>query len=410
MKITVIQPTAKSFLKKLKVGAYARVSTDSSEQEDSLENQKAYFKDYIQSNPEWEFVGVYADQGISGYKESRPRFQEMIQDARDGKIDLIVVKSVSRFARNTETVLKFSRELKSIGVGIFFQLQNINTLTCAGELMLTILAAFAQAESEDASENTKLTVRRKFEKGIPVSGIERTYGYCSLEDGTIAVNEEEARTVRFMFDLAARGVWQSKIRQALNDRGIPAPESDTWDDRAVSRILHNVSYKGDLVLQKTWLDTQRKRHKNEGQASQWYITEDHPAIIDPEQWDAVQEILAERSEAYSKKPQPKPHSSNSHSSFPLSGKLYCPRCGSHLIHKWSNGGKSEYWACRKNLKEGSAACRGIWLPAAVANSWGKVEEDLTVLTGKDENGMAFFTAYPKVEFEQSEDCLYLKEA
>lgn len=151
MKIKVIKPKKQLQAEKKKVCAYVRVSTDSLEQEDSLDNQAAYFRDFIQSNPEWEFVGIYSDQGISGFKESRPEFQRMIADAKDGKIDLIVVKSVSRFARNTETVLKFSRELKSIGVGIFFQLQNINTLSGAGELMLTILAAFAQAESEGAS-------------------------------------------------------------------------------------------------------------------------------------------------------------------------------------------------------------------------------------------------------------------
>ena len=162
MRIKVIKPTVATENKRLKVCAYVRVSTDSLEQEDSLDNQIAYFQDYIRSNPAWEYVGIYADQGISGFKENRPQFQKMIADARAGKIDLIVVKSVSRFARNTETVLKFSRELKSIGVGIFFELQNINTLSGAGELMLTIIAAFAQAESQGASDNANLTYKRKF--------------------------------------------------------------------------------------------------------------------------------------------------------------------------------------------------------------------------------------------------------
>ena len=160
MKIKVIKPKTETELKRKRVCAYVRVSTDSLEQEDSLDNQSAYFADYIRSNPAWEFAGIYADQGISGFKENRPQFQKMIADARAGKIDLIIVKSVSRFARNTETVLKFSRELKSIGVGIFFELQNINTLSGPGELMLTIIAAFAQAESQGASDNANLTYRQ----------------------------------------------------------------------------------------------------------------------------------------------------------------------------------------------------------------------------------------------------------
>ena len=153
MQIQVISPTKATTRKKLRVCAYVRVSTDSMEQEDSLENQKTYYNSYISKNPQWKMVGIYADRGISGFKENRPQFLKMIDDARSGKIDLIVVKSVSRFARNTETVLKFSRELKSIGVGIFFELQNINTLSGSGELMLTFIASFAQAESEGASAN-----------------------------------------------------------------------------------------------------------------------------------------------------------------------------------------------------------------------------------------------------------------
>ena len=213
MRIKVIKPTVAAENKRLKVCAYVRVSTDSLEQEDSLDNQTAYFKDYIQSNPAWEFVGIYADQGISGFKENRPQFQRMIADARAGKIELIVVKSVSRFARNTETVLKFSRELKSIGVGIFFELQNINTLSGAGELMLTIIAAFAQAESQGASDNANLTYKRKFEAGIPAQDLNRTFGFDTDEGGNTYIIEEQADTIRLIFDLAQQGVWPSKIKQ-----------------------------------------------------------------------------------------------------------------------------------------------------------------------------------------------------
>lgn len=399
MRIKVIKPTKAVHQQKKKVCAYVRVSTDSLQQEDSLENQTTYFKGFITANPEWEFVGIYSDQGISGYKENRPGFQKMIEDARAGNIDLIVVKSVSRFARNTETVLKFSRELKSIGVGIFFQLQNINTLSGAGELMLTVLAAFAQAESEGASDNAKMTYKRKFESGIPAHGLECTFGYKASAQGDIVVDEEKAAVVRQIFDLAEQGIWPSKIKQYLNKNGVPGCAGGDWDDTAVFRVLHNVSYKGDAILQKTYTDSRRKRHKNEGQVDQWYIAENHQPIVPPDQWDKVQEILQKRSEHLQTPAPPKPDKPrSSRNTYPLSNLIYCPICGEKLIHKWGKG-KNEYWACKTNLKVGKDACKGIWLPAEVANSWGEITEPIVVVQYEDEYGMRRFTAYPKDEYD-----------
>lgn len=400
MRIKVIKPTKAVHQQKKKVCAYVRVSTDSLQQEDSLENQTTYFKGFITANPEWEFVGIYSDQGISGYKENRPGFQKMIEDARAGNIDLIVVKSISRFARNTETVLKFTRELKSIGVGIFFELQNINTLSGAGELMLTILAAFAQAESEGASDNAKMTYKRKFESGIPARGLECTFGYKANAQGDIVVDEEKAAVVRQIFDLAEQGIWPSKIKQYLNKNGVPGCAGGDWDDTAVFRVLHNVSYKGDAILQKTYTDSRRKRHKNKGQVDQWYIAENHQPIVPPEQWDKVQEILQKRSEHLQKPARPKtdkPRSSRN--TYPLSNMMYCPHCGAKLIHNWSNKGRQEYWVCRTNNKVSKDACKGVWLPAEVANSWGEITEPIVVVQYEDEYGMRRFTAYPKDEYD-----------
>ena len=395
MRIKVIKPTKAVQQQKKKVCAYVRVSTDSLQQEDSLENQTTYFKGFITANPEWEFVGIYSDQGISGYKENRPGFQKMIEDARAGNIDLIVVKSVSRFARNTETVLKFSRELKSIGVGIFFQLQNINTLSGAGELMLTVLAAFAQAESEGASDNAKMTYKRKFESGIPAH-----FGYKANAQGDIVVDEEKAAVVRQIFDLAEQGIWPSKIKQYLNKNGVPGCAGGDWDDTAVFRVLHNVSYKGDAILQKTYTDSRRKRHKNEGQVDQWYIAENHQPIVPPDQWDKVQEILQKRSEHLQTPALPKtdkPRSSRN--TYPLSNMMYCPHCGAKLIHNWSNKGRQQYWVCWTNNKVSKDACRGVWLPAEVANSWGEITEPIVVVQYEDEYGMRRLTAYPKDEYD-----------
>ena len=399
MRIKVIKPTKAVHQQKKKVCAYVRVSTDSLQQEDSLENQTTYFKGFITANPEWEFVGIYSDQGISGYKENRPGFQKMIEDARAGNIDLIVVKSISRFARNTETVLKFTRELKSIGVGIFFEIQNINTLSGAGELMLTILAAFAQAESEGASANAKMTYKRKFESGIPAHGLESTFGYKANAQGDIVVDEEKAAVVRQMFDLAEQGIWPSKIKQYLNKNGVPGCAGGDWDDTAVFRVLHNVSYKGDLILQKTYRDSRRKQRKNEGQVDQWYIAENHQPIVPPKQWDKVQEILRKRSEHLQKPAPPKPDKPrSSRNTYPLSNLIYCPICGEKLIHKWGKG-KNEYWACKTNLKVGKDACKGVWLPAEVANDWGEITEPIVAVQYEDEYGMRRFTAYPKDEYD-----------
>lgn len=399
MRIKVIKPTKAVHQQKKKVCAYVRVSTDSLQQEDSLENQTTYFKGFITANPEWEFVDIYSDQGISGYKENRPGFQKMIEDARAGNIDLIVVKSISRFARNTETVLKFTRELKSIGVGIFFEIQNINTLSGAGELMLTILAAFAQAESEGASANAKMTYKRKFESGIPAHGLESTFGYKANAQGDVVVDEEKAAVVRQMFDLAEQGIWPSKIKQYLNKNGVPGCAGGDWDDTAVFRVLHNVSYKGDLILQKTYRDSRRKQRKNEGQVDQWYIAENHQPIVPPKQWDKVQEILRKRSEHLQKPAPPKPDKPrSSRNTYPLSNLIYCPICGEKLIHKWGKG-KNEYWACKTNLKVGKDACKGIWLPAEVANDWGEITEPIVAVQYEDEYGMRRFTAYPKDEYD-----------
>ena len=399
MRIKVIKPTKAVQQQKKKVCAYVRVSTDSLQQEDSLENQTTYFKGFITANPEWEFVGIYSDQGISGYKENRPGFQKMIEDARSGNIDLIVVKSISRFARNTETVLKFTRELKSIGVGILFELQNINTLSGAGELMLTILAAFAQAESEGASANAKMTYKRKFESGIPARGLECTFGYKANAQGDIVIDEEKATVVRQIFDLAEQGIWPSKIKQYLNKNGVPGCAGGDWDDTAVFRVLHNVSYKGDLILQKTYRDSRRKQRKNEGQVDQWYIAENHQPIVPPDQWDKVQEILQKRSEHLQTPAPPKPDKPrSSQNTYPLSNLIYCPICGEKLLHKWGKG-RNEYWACKTNLKVGKDACKGIWLPAEVANGWGEITEPIVAVQYEDEYGMRRFTAYPKDEYD-----------
>lgn len=409
MRIRIVPRKNSQSTQKLRVCAYARVSTDSEEQEDSLENQTAYYRQHINDNPAWEFAGVYSDEGITGFKENRPGFQQMLQDARRGKFDMILVKSISRFARNTYTLLDATRELKALGISVFFELQNIDTLSASGELMLTIKGAFAQAESESASEGAKLMIRHKFSRQIRTAASERTYGFYADQDGNLCVKSEEAQVVRLMFDLAAKGVWASKIKAYLNKNNIPAPKGGQWDDSGIARVLRNEMYKGDLVLQKTVKDSRRISHPNRGEQDQWYIKHNHEAIVPPELWDEVQAVLAQRREHLDTPlppPPAEPRSSRAH--YPLTGKMFCPRCGALLIHKWSNG-RREYWACKTNVKVSAAACKGIWLPAEVTKAWGDFDEPVTVIPYEDEFGMQRFTALPKDEYEAFSECQYGKD-
>ena len=385
---------------KKRVCAYVRVSTDSLEQEDSLENQIAYFKRYIKSDPEWEFAGIYADQGITGYSERRPEFQRMLKDARDGKIDLIVVKSVSRFARNTETVLKVSREMKAIGVGIFFQLQKINTLTQAGELMLTILAAFAQAESESNSANIRMTIQNKFKRGEPAFNLAGQFGFIEDENGEIAINEDEAKTIRLMYELSEKEIWSSKIAGYLNKHGMLTRKGYKWTGGAVTRTLRNEAYKGDRILQKTYRDGHRNSKRNMGERDKWYLTDTHPAIVSREQWDAVQKVLDKRTELYTNKKPVEKKKHHPHSRYPLSGKLYCAYCGCLLYHKWDNDQSFEYWMCSTRLKWSPESCPGTYVHARFLKGWEGIDEKLVVTQYKDEYGMDRVEAYPKAEWEQ----------
>ena len=206
--------------RKLKVCAYCRVSTDADEQENSLENQIRHYEEAITSNPDYEYAGVYSDFAISGFKEKRPGLQKMLADAQKGKIDLILTKSVSRFARNTSIVLEATRKLKELNVGVFFELQNINTLSGEGELMLTILAAFAQAESESGSVGAKMVYQRKYEAGIPVQYLERSFGFKKDERGVYIADEEEAVWVRKIYEMAADGYTPASIKRYLNENGV----------------------------------------------------------------------------------------------------------------------------------------------------------------------------------------------
>ena len=396
MRMKVIKPRKEKTHRCLRVCAYVRVSSDSEELENSMENQKRFFEDYIRSNPEWELVDVYCDQGISGFCSNREQFQRMLRDAREGKIDLVLVKSVSRFARNTETMLEATRELKKLGIGVQFVLQNINTLTASGELMLTVYGAFAQAESQTSREMMKTAIHRKFEKGEPLGATYGTFGYRRGRDGELEIVEEQASTVRLIFDLATKGVWPTKIRDYMNTRQIAAPEGGKWNRTGVERVLRNPTYRGDLLLQKWFIDERRKKHLNRGELDQYLIEGNHPAVVSAENWEKAQAMLEMRSKQAKPQKRTTQEIRSSHSRYPLSGLLYCPRCGDKLIHK--SGKSGQYWACRMNLKVSAAACKGIWLPEAETEGW-NIHEPVVPVKYWDEYGMVHFTAYPLSEYE-----------
>lgn len=385
----------------LRVCAYVRVSTDSLEQEESLENQTRFFTDYISEHEGWTLTQIYADQGISGYVEARDGFQAMMRDARNHAFDLVLVKSVSRFARNTETTLKATRELKRMGIGVYFCLQDTNTLNASGELMLTIRAAFAQAESEVGSDTMKMVYRRKFEKGIPSYKTFRTYGYREGADHQLVINEEQAQWVRFIFDKVAQGVWVSRITRYLNGHNVPTMENGKWADSTIVRMLRNVTYKGDLLLQKTYKDGRHVSRTNHGEADQWYIRGNHPAIVSPELWEQAQETMRQRTAQLNRKLTKPDLPRSSLVRYPLTGLLHCPYCGAKLTHMWGNQ-RREYWVCRTNVKVSASACKGIYVPAAITDGW-NIHEPVVVVKYEDETGMTQFTAYPVEEYNAVEE-------
>ncbi len=284
---------------KRKVAAYARVSTDEDEQLNSYENQINYYTRYIQSKPEWEFVGLYSDEGISGLNtKKRDGFRLMIEDALKGKIDLILTKSISRFARNTVDSLVTIRQLKEKGVEVYFEKENIYTLDSKGELLITIMSSIAQEESRSISENITWAKRKNMERGKVSMSYGQFLGYEKGEDGKPQIVEEEAAVVRRIYDLYLDGKSVREIARILTAGNIPTPSGKNcnWNVSTIMSILRNEKYKGDALLQKVYTADflNKKVVKNTNVLPQYYVENSHPAIIDGETFDLVQAELAKR--------------------------------------------------------------------------------------------------------------------
>ena len=364
MQIEIIQEKPQE--KKLRVCAYCRVSTDAEEQENSLENQISHYENVIRSNPAYEFAGVYSDFAISGYKEKRPGLQKMLADARAGKIDLILTKSVSRFARNTAIVLKATRELRELNVGVFFELQNINTLSGEGELMLTILSAFAQAESESASAGAKMVYRRKYEQGIPVQYLERSFGYAKSASGEYVPDQEEAAWVLKIYEMAADGYTPAAIRRFLNGQGVRTVGGAAWSDSAVFRLLENEIYKGDYIMHKHFVNEDRKLVKNRGEVDAWYIRGDHMPIVTEKLWQKAQDELRRKREYLTEGSR---IMERTEENYPYMKRLYCAECGYPLYHRIYSNGNRLNWGCSGTKRYGKGFCGGVNVPDCIVRGW-----------------------------------------
>ena len=340
---------------RLRVCAYARVSTDHEEQENSFENQVSTYVRKIKENPDYEFVDVYADRGASGCSDKRPEFQRMIKDAKAGRIDLIITKSVSRFARNTVTLLEYVRELKGAGVAVFFEENGINSMTAEGEIMLTVLASFAQEELQGISENLKWTYRIRFERGDFHINTKRFLGYDKDENGNLIINENEANIVRRIFDMYLSGKGVHVIKNQLNKENAPTITGSPWNSATILGILTNEKYMGDFLMQKTYMPkTGGSSLQNRGQLQQYYIADDHEAIISKDDWRCVQELLAYNRKKYGIEKD----STRYLKRYPNSGMLKCPYCGASLKRRKAYKGRIE-WLCTTYINGGKESCQGI---------------------------------------------------
>lgn len=346
-----------SFSTKKKVAAYARVSSAKESMLHSLAAQVGYYSQKIQSHPDWEYVGVYADEGITGTKKLRPELQRLLLDCRNKKIDMIITKSISRFARNTLALLEMVRELSSIGVDIYFEEQNIHSISSEGELMLTILASFAQEESLSISENCKWRIRKGFKEGK--TNNMNMYGY-RLKNNEVKIIAEEAEVVITIFKCYLEGMGKNAIMKQLNASGIVTRNQKAWTEEGIRRILKNERYMGDLLLQKTFVSDHlmKKRMENKGQFPKYYVKDNHPAIIDRETFLKVQEEISYRAKQTNRK-------SNNNSTYSFTSKITCGICGKKYRRRITNS-TTKYnkpaWICSTFKQHGKQACRSKQIP------------------------------------------------
>ena len=344
---------------KLKVATYCRVSTDSEEQASSYEEQVAHYTQFIQKNPEWELAGIYADDGIAGTNtKKRKEFNRMIQDCMDGNIDMIITKSISRFARNTLDCLKYIRELKEKNIPVFFEKENINTMDSKGEVLLTVMASLAQQESQSLSQNIKLGLQYRFQNGEVRVNHSRFLGYTKDEGGNLIIEPVEAEVAKQIYREYLEGASLLQIGRGLETDGILTGAGKTkWRPETLKKILRNEKYIGDALLQKTYTVDflSKKRVQNKGIVPQYYVENSHEPIIPRDLYMQVQEEMIRRANLHSGANRKKRVYS---SKYALSSIVYCSKCGEiYRRIAWNNRGKhSTVWRCCTRVEHGPTAC------------------------------------------------------
>ena len=369
-KIKIIPPKAnmntekKKKVKKINVAAYCRVSTAQEDQETSYEAQVAYFTKLITENPSWQLAGIYADDGISGTDmKKRDNFNAMMERClqKDGNIDLILTKSISRFARNTVDCLSCIRKLKERNIAIYFEKEHINTLESTGELLITILSSQAQEESRNISENVKWGLKRKYEKGEML--VRRMFGYQKGIDGQLHIIPEEAEVVRLIYGKYLEGESLNSIAQLLKEKGIKTIRGNTeWNVNSIRTILINEKYIGDAMAQKTFTTDYltKTRKENQGELQKYYVENAHEAIIPREVFYKVQEELHQRANIYKKSSKQETESKAKHSGkYALSKITICKECGCEYRRQiWSKyGEKKAVWRCENRLRNRTRYCK-----------------------------------------------------
>ena len=369
-KVTVIPPIAEMQgesridMRPKRVAAYCRVSTDREEQEHSFETQKAMYTEMIMMKPTWQMAGIYADEGITGtVAKKRPGFMRMIEDCRKGKIDMIVTKSVSRFSRNNLDCLMYVRELKQLGIPIIFEKEGINTIQVSSELLLTLFGALSQAESESISMNVKLGIRQSLKNGNVRFSYKTFLGYRKGVDGQPEIVPEQADIVRRIYNDFLAGATYLEIAKRLTEENVPTMGGgNRWFSERIKSILKNEKYKGDALLQKTYItDPISKRvKKNNGELPMYYVENSHPAIIERRIFDRVQEEIARRAgKKKVKQTGTKTELGRYSGKYALTELLYCGECGTPYRRcTWSRDGKKKIvWRCVSRLDYGKKYCK-----------------------------------------------------
>lgn len=376
MRIRKIEPTQinestiQPVKRLMKVAAYCRVSTEADEQANSHEAQIAHYTEEIAKHPDWINAGIFADKGITGtMAKKRPEFLKMIRKCRQGKIDLVLVKSMSRFSRNTVDCLEYIRELKALGIGVIFEKENINTLTETSEAMITIMGYFAQAESESISKNVTWGVRQAFSEGkvtftCDIYGYERVFNPETKKYDTLKIVEEQAKVIRTIFERYYAGESLTTICAYLNANQIPSPskKNTNWYPSTLQTILRNEKYKGDVLTQKTYCADllTHKRVKNNGEVVQHYLQDHHEAIVDRDLFDKVQAEYAKRNakKVVTSGSESAPKKSRYNSKYALTDILVCGYCGSPYRRCiWTHHGKRKVvWRCTTRMDYGKNKC------------------------------------------------------